>query len=118
LEEGSASSHTAIICRAIGIPLIGRAEGVLDKIEVGDPVLVDGEKGSVYAITLDGQLVSLQLNAGLLVDLPQLDQAGADGIGLFRTEFQFMVSEFMPRLKEQTELPAPFLTAKSRARKN
>jgi phosphotransferase system enzyme I (PtsP) len=30
LEEGSASSHTAIICRAIGIPLIGRAEGVLD----------------------------------------------------------------------------------------
>ncbi len=136
LEEGSASSHTAIICRAIGIPLIGRAEGVLDKIEVGDPVLVDGEKGSVYirplatqisgfklrmnirgemnrtyeaqkftpAITLDGQLVSLQLNAGLLVDLPQLDQAGADGIGLFRTEFQFMVSEFMPRLKEQTEL--------------
>ena len=136
LEEGSASSHTAIICRAIGIPLIGRAEGVLDKIEIGDPVLVDGEEGQVHirpletqvsgfklrmnirgevnrayealkftpAVTKDGQSVSLQLNAGLLVDLPQLDQAGADGIGLFRTEFQFMVSEFMPRLKEQTEL--------------
>ncbi len=136
LEEGAASSHTAIICRAIGIPLVGRAEGVLDKIEVGDPVLVDGEQGDVHirpletqvsgfklrmnirgemnrayeamkftpAVTLDGQSVSLQLNAGLLVDLPQLDQAGADGIGLFRTEFQFMVSEFMPRLKEQTEL--------------
>ena len=136
LEEGAASSHTAIICRAIGIPLVGRAEGVLDKIEVGDPVLVDGEQGEVHirpletqvsgfklrmnirgemnrayeamkftpAVTLDGQAVSLQLNAGLLVDLPQLDQAGADGIGLFRTEFQFMVSEFMPRLKEQTEL--------------
>ena len=54
--------------------------------------------------TLDGHNISLQMNAGLLVDLPQLDQAGADGIGLFRTEFQFMVSEFMPRLKEQTEL--------------
>ena len=136
LEEGSASSHTAIICRAIGIPMVGRAEGVLDKIEVGDAVLLDGEEGEVHirplktqtsgfhlrmnirgemnrayeamkftpAITLDGQRVSLQLNAGLLVDLPQLDQAGADGIGLFRTEFQFMVSEFMPRLKEQTEL--------------
>ena len=136
LEEGSSSSHTSIICRAIGIPLIGRAEGVLDKIEIGDPVLVDGEEGEVHirpletqvagfkmrmnirgeinraydamkftpAVTLDGQQVSLQLNAGLLVDLPQLDQAGADGIGLFRTEFQFMVSEFMPRLKEQTEL--------------
>jgi len=136
LEEGSASSHTAIICRAIGIPLIGRAEGVLDKIEIGDAVLVDGEQGEVHirpletqisgfqlrmsirgemtrayeamkltpAVTLDGQRISVQLNAGLLVDLPQLDQAGADGIGLFRTEFQFMVSEFMPRLKEQTEL--------------
>jgi len=53
---------------------------------------------------LDGRHISLQLNAGLLVDLPQLDQAGADGIGLFRTEFQFMVSEFMPRLREQTDL--------------
>jgi len=136
LEEGSASSHTAIICRAIGIPLIGRAEGVLDLIETGDPVLLDGEEGTAYirpldtqiagfkmrqnirgemsrayedmkftpAKTIDGRKVSLQLNAGLLVDLPQLDQAGADGIGLFRTEFQFMVSEFMPRLKEQTEL--------------
>jgi len=136
LEEGSASSHTAIICRAIGIPLIGRAEGVLDLIETGDPVLLDGEDGIVYirpldtqvsgftlrknirsemsrayeamkftpATTLDGRRISLQLNAGLLVDLPQLDQAGADGIGLFRTEFQFMVSEFMPRLKEQTDL--------------
>ena len=136
LEEGSVSSHTAIICRAIGIPLIGRAEGVLDVIETGDPVLLDGQDGIAYirpletqiagftmrknirsemsrayeamkftpAKTLDGQRVSLQLNAGLLVDLPQLDQAGADGIGLFRTEFQFMVSEFMPRLREQTEL--------------
>lgn len=135
LEEGTASSHTAIICRAVGIPLVGGAEGVLDLIEVGDPVLVDGEIGTVHirpletqiagfhlrlnirgemaktfaankdrpAVTKDGQPVSLQLNAGLVVDLPQLDQSGADGIGLFRTEFQFMVSEFMPRLNEQTE---------------
>jgi len=55
-------------------------------------------------VTQDGQPISLQLNAGLLVDLPQLDQVGADGIGLFRTEFQFMVSDFMPKLKEQTAL--------------
>jgi len=38
------------------------------------------------------------------VDLPQLELSGADGIGLFRTEFQFMVSEFMPKLQEQTDL--------------
>jgi len=136
LEEGSASSHAAIICRALGIPLVGRADGVLDVIETGDAVLVDGESGVVHIrpvqseedsfdlrmnvkgelakaydalkrqpmVTKDGHAISLQLNAGLLVDLPQLDQVGADGIGLFRTEFQFMVSDFMPKLKEQTAL--------------
>ena len=115
---------------------MGRADGILDIIETGDPVLVDGETGTVHvrplqtvsegfelrmnvkgelsraydalkhepSVTKDGHIISLQLNAGLLVDLPQLDQAGADGIGLFRTEFQFMVSDFMPKLKEQTEL--------------
>ncbi len=136
LEEGAHSSHTSIICRAIGVPLIGRAEGILDRIEVGDVVLIDGESGEVHmrpvesrvanfhlrmnirgevakayeavkhkpAVTKDGRHIALQLNAGLIVDLPQLDAAGADGIGLFRTEFQFMVSDFMPRLKEQTDL--------------
>lgn len=136
LEEGAASSHTAIICRAIGIPLVGRADGILDFIESGDPVLVDGESGIVNirplesqihgfqlrmrirgevnkafeaikdrpAITQDNRHISLQLNAGLVIDLPQLEQSGADGIGLFRTEFQFMVSNFMPKLKQQTDL--------------
>jgi len=136
LEEGSASSHAAIICRALGIPLVGRADGILDLIETGDKVLVDGESGVVHIrplqtveesfnlrmnvkgelarayealksqpmVTQDGQAISLHLNAGLLVDLPQLDQVGAEGIGLFRTEFQFMVSDFMPKLKAQTAL--------------
>jgi len=48
LEEGSASSHAAIICRALGIPLVGRADGILDLIETGDTVLVDGESGLVH----------------------------------------------------------------------
>jgi len=136
LEEGSASSHTAIIARALGLPLIGRVSGVLDRIETGDDVLVDAEDGNIHlrplesqvsgfqlrlnirgemsraydqlrfkkAVTRDGIEVDLMLNAGLLVDLPQLDLAGADGIGLFRTEFQFMVSDFMPRLEQQTDL--------------
>ncbi|MGB6231230.1 MAG: phosphoenolpyruvate--protein phosphotransferase, partial [Litorimonas sp.] len=136
LEEGTMSSHTSIIARALGLPLVGRVSGVLDRIETGDEVLVDGESGEVMirpldttlggfqlrlnrrgemsrvydrlrfqnCVTRDGTDVDLMLNAGLLVDLPQLDQAGADGIGLFRTEFQFMVSDFMPRLQQQTEL--------------
>ena len=58
----------------------------------------------VNAVTLDGQRVTLLTNAGLAVDLENLDETGAEGIGLFRTEFQFMVSEELPRLDAQTAL--------------
>jgi phosphotransferase system enzyme I (PtsP) len=56
------------------------------------------------AITQDGAKIQLLMNAGLDVDLDMLGDAGADGIGLFRTEFQFMVAEEMPRLTAQTAL--------------
>lgn len=46
----------------------------------------------------------LLTNAGLAVDLENLNETGAEGIGLFRTEFQFMVSEELPRLNSQTAL--------------
>ena len=41
------------------------------------------------------------MNAGLEFDMPHLAQSGADGIGLFRTELQFMIGETMPRLADQ-----------------
>jgi phosphotransferase system enzyme I (PtsP) len=53
------------------------------------------------AITRDGVLISLNMNAGLLVDLPHLGESGADGIGLFRTELQFLVGAAMPALRDQ-----------------
>ncbi len=56
------------------------------------------------AETLDGERVDLYMNAGLLVDLPSLDNTGACGIGLFRTEFQFMVSPVLPKVDEQTKI--------------
>ncbi|HXW29286.1 MAG TPA: phosphoenolpyruvate--protein phosphotransferase, partial [Xanthobacteraceae bacterium] len=54
--------------------------------------------------TRDGTEVSLLLNAGLLVDLPHLSESGAAGIGLFRTELQFMVAASFPRTSEQLSL--------------
>ncbi|MCR9268335.1 MAG: PEP-utilizing enzyme, partial [Alphaproteobacteria bacterium] len=45
LEEGSASSHAAIVAKALRIPLVGRLEGALDRAENGDPVILDGEFG-------------------------------------------------------------------------
>ncbi|WP_343170881.1 putative PEP-binding protein, partial [Stenotrophomonas maltophilia] len=48
--------------------------------------------------------VRLHLNAGLMVDLPFLEETGASGIGLFRTELQFMVANALPRIAEQLDL--------------
>ena len=54
--------------------------------------------------TRDGVAVDLLMNAGLAVDLPQLSESGAAGIGLFRTELQFMVAAAFPRAETQERL--------------
>ena len=63
------------------------------------------------AFTRDGDKITLLMNAGLAVDLETLPETGAEGIGLFRTEFQFMVSDDLPRLNAQTNLYAKVLEA-------
>ncbi|KQV73362.1 phosphoenolpyruvate--protein phosphotransferase [Rhizobium sp. Root1220] len=133
LEEGAVTSHVVIVARAMGIPVIGQAAGIVALAENGDAVIIDGDGGHVHLrpmpehqrsyeekvrfrarrqeqfralravepLTKDGQRVSLQMNAGLLVDLPQLAESGAEGIGLFRTELQFMIASTMPKAEEQ-----------------
>ena len=63
------------------------------------------------AETLDGQTVVLQMNAGLMADLPSLPNSGAEGVGLFRTELQFLVRNQMPRRSELVALYARVLDA-------
>lgn len=136
LEEGGATAHAAIVARALGVPMVGNLHGLLSRVEAGDAIVLDGERGEVRlrpeaqvvsaynqrislrsaraaefarlrnkpAVTKDGERISLLLNAGLALDVHHLAEAGAEGIGLFRTEFQFMVSETLPRLDAQTEL--------------
>ncbi|HEX4894502.1 MAG TPA: phosphoenolpyruvate--protein phosphotransferase [Hyphomicrobiaceae bacterium] len=55
------------------------------------------------AVTRDGERIALHINAGLQVDVANLDASGADGIGLFRTELQFMIASSFPRLDRQTQ---------------
>ncbi|MBN9049699.1 MAG: phosphoenolpyruvate--protein phosphotransferase [Rhizobiales bacterium] len=55
-------------------------------------------------VTRDGHNITLLINAGLLIDLPHIEDTGAAGIGLFRTELQFMVSPTFPRAGEQQAL--------------
>ncbi len=133
LEDGAVTSHVVIVARAMGIPVVGQATGVVALAENGDAVIIDGDDGQVHVrpmidlqnayaekvklrarrqeqfralrdvepMTRDGKRISLQMNAGLMVDLPQLSESGADGIGLFRTELQFMIASNMPKLEEQ-----------------
>jgi len=63
------------------------------------------------SIAKTGEDVTLMLNAGLLVDLPHISETGAAGIGLFRTELQFMVAAQLPRTNEQLSLYRAVLDA-------
>ena len=62
-------------------------------------------------VTKDGHKFALMINAGLTIDLPHLDETGAAGIGLFRTEMQFMVADTLPRTNEQLGLYRTVLDA-------
>ena len=59
---------------------------------------------SEAAITRDGVRIRLDMNAGLLLDMPHLEDSGAEGIGLFRTELQFMVQPEFPDVRTQIEI--------------
>lgn len=63
------------------------------------------------ADTLDGEHVTLMVNGGLLIDVEQMREIGAEGIGLFRTEIQFMMHQQLPSVEEQTSLYLDILKA-------
>ncbi|HLZ67130.1 MAG TPA: phosphoenolpyruvate--protein phosphotransferase [Aliidongia sp.] len=61
------------------------------------------------AVTLDGVAIHLFMNAGLLIDLPELEATRADGIGLYRTELPFMARQDFPDVPDQMQLYARVL---------
>jgi phosphotransferase system enzyme I (PtsP) len=63
------------------------------------------------AETRDGERLTLMVNAGLAEDASMLEVAGADGIGLFRTEFQFLVAATLPGRESQLKLYKSVLDA-------
>ena len=65
----------------------------------------------VEPFTRDGTRITVMMNAGLRDDMPGLNLTGADGIGLFRTEFQFLVSATLPSRERQTRLYRDVLDA-------
>ncbi len=143
LEEGSLTAHVTIVARAMGVPVLGRVRDVRRMVADGDPLLLDGNEGSVIVrpsppmdeafesklmvgqkrrasfaalrdqppVTKDGVRITLMVNAGLRDDVAALDVTGADGIGLFRTEFQFLVSATLPQRAQQQRLYRDVLDA-------
>ncbi len=56
------------------------------------------------AVSIDGIKISLMINAGLMADLPSLVESGAEGVGLYRTELQFLVSNTVPKRAQQAQI--------------
>lgn len=143
LEDGAATSHVAIVARALGIPVVGQAKGIVAMSDHMDAIIIDGEAGTIHlrpqpevetayaekvrfrarrqaefaklrdlpSQTADGVGFHLLMNAGLLVDLPQLKESGVEGIGLYRTELQFMIASTFPRTEAQEALYRSVITS-------
>ncbi|MDH4225483.1 MAG: phosphoenolpyruvate--protein phosphotransferase [Deltaproteobacteria bacterium] len=135
---GGFVSHAAILARSLRIPAVSGIENLLDLVEEGEELLVDGESGLVFVnpsqnvrdeyarysetrseylshlddlrdvacTTRDGFRINLFANVGLSQDLEDVKRYGAEGIGLYRTEVQFLMSEYRPTQGEMDEMYA------------
>ena len=65
----------------------------------------------VPAVSKDGITINLMMNAGLMGDLPSLESSGAEGVGLFRTELQFLARNSIPKRGELAALYSRVLDA-------
>ncbi|WP_096392886.1 phosphoenolpyruvate--protein phosphotransferase [Halorubrum trapanicum] len=131
--EGGRTSHAAIIARSLAIPAVVGVGEALESVADGETLLVDGEAGEVVvdpnearrdavreagpdAIrerveTADGRPVEVAANVGGEAELGPAAERGADGVGLFRTEFLFVDREAPPSEAEQYEAVTAALSA-------
>ncbi|QOR71975.1 phosphoenolpyruvate--protein phosphotransferase [Ruania alkalisoli] len=133
-EEGGPTSHTAILARAIGIPAVVGIGQAVEQISTDMVVLVDGGAGQVYldpseeavtaarerttvrtftppGTTKDGHRVELLANVGEAEDAEPAAASGAEGVGLFRTEFCFLDRDDEPTIDEQVAAYGPVMAA-------
>jgi phosphotransferase system enzyme I (PtsI) len=135
--NGGKTSHSAIMARALGIPLVSGLESNLNlPVQTGDMMVVDGDRGKVYvnpekpvidhytalrdeqrrkkeqlqvlasveAVTKDGTKLRLAANISSVKELEAALKHGAQGVGLFRTEFLYMDRGSAPDEEEQYEV--------------
>ncbi|HEY0494696.1 MAG TPA: phosphoenolpyruvate--protein phosphotransferase [Kutzneria sp.] len=122
-EEGGPTSHTAILARSLGIPAVVATTGLLALGEIRG-LIVDGDTGVVevpagqvqvlaasaakevhwngVGITFDGNRIKVLANVGSAADATAAAANGAEGVGLFRTEFCYLSATNEPTVAEQT----------------
>ncbi len=133
-EQGSATAHTAILARALGLPAVVGIAGLVEAVHDGQAVLLDGDEGTLVidppadavtavgapgqiasdaepAVTRDGRRVEVGCNAAGVEDARRAAAAGADGIGLLRSEFLFLKSDRLPTEDEQVAVLEEVTTA-------
>ncbi|ONF62931.1 phosphoenolpyruvate--protein phosphotransferase [Amycolatopsis keratiniphila] len=129
-EEGGPTSHTAILARALGIPAVVAVRGLLaldaqalavdgdtGVVEVADPdaeVVTAAKIGAIEwdgtGATSDGHRVKVLGNVGSATDAKAAAEAGAEGVGLFRTEFCYLDASSEPSVEEQRKAYTAVLT--------
>lgn len=127
-EHGGPQSHAAILARSLGIPMVGQVPKLVDQIEPGRQLLVDGAKGVICidpspdalagqmpaAISISEPSIAPTLAEATRPGLPRIDaninllsevrpaiEQGAAGVGLYRTEFLFLARRTLPTEEEQ-----------------
>ncbi len=117
LRDRVSEGDTVIVDAEVGEAYLRPRPDVVDALQTRLAVRRAQRRGRVRAAARHAGLHPrrgedhLLMNAGLAVDLEILAETGAEGIGLFRTEFQFMVSEDLPRINAQAALYARVLEA-------
>ncbi|MEU3763658.1 phosphoenolpyruvate--protein phosphotransferase [Amycolatopsis keratiniphila] len=129
-EEGGPTSHTAILARALGIPAVVAVRGLLaldaqalavdgdtGVVEVADPdaeIVTATKTGAIEwdgtGSTSDGHRVKVLGNVGSATDAKAAAEAGAEGVGLFRTEFCYLDASSEPSVEEQRKAYTAVLT--------
>jgi len=134
-DQGSSTSHTAIMARSLGIPAVVALGGLCRQMTRGENLLVDGTRGLVIlrptaktleeygrrvkslrewqeelthlkelpAITCDGYVVPLRANIELPDEMDAVLRHGAEGVGLFRSEYLMTAHTRVPDEEEQAD---------------
>ena len=132
-ETGGLTSHAAILARSLGIPCFMGIPGLTSWLQNDTRVIMDGNSGLIYinpdihvqreysrllddlgtrmlavpsfeSLTRDGERVHLSGNLSLISDLELMEQYGIEGVGLYRSEFFFMIRSSFPDEETQFEI--------------